>query len=112
MKERRSGGAEVRCRGGALDVVDAARGESGVTVRALWWVTRGVGVAVVVGRARIRAWPAVEACLRCAVDSTMKMDLYKYELGVIIDTRCYTDTKRAREYCSVMCTTLVTLFRC
>ena len=29
-----SGAAEVRCRGGALDVVDAARGESRVTVRA------------------------------------------------------------------------------
>ena len=32
--EVEDGGAEVRCRGGALDVVDAARGESRVTVRA------------------------------------------------------------------------------
>ena len=53
VEERRSRGEVQRRR--ALDVVDAARGESRVTVRALWWVTRGVGVVVMVGRARIRA---------------------------------------------------------
>ena len=44
-------------------MVDAARAESTVTVRACGG--RRVGVVVVVGRVRNRTWPAVEACLRC-----------------------------------------------